>query len=287
MSRCLIVYYSQGNTTKKIAEAVAKGIRAGSHEVDLHNLKDGPPPDHGKYDMLGIGVPAHYYRPAIIMSDYLDTLSGISGKPVFTFVLHGATRGDAGNRVRRELEKKGGKELGYAHFFGESHFLGYLKQGYQFSPRHPKPDAVAQAEAFGRDLAARTDGRPFTNPAYDPALPMIFRLERFLTNRFLIRNVHSRLFRWNRKKCSGCGLCMKQCPTGNIREDASGAHVWGRNCILCFSCELNCPKEAISAPVLWFMFWPFMVYNTRHEASNPAIEHIRVKHANGRTIARD
>ena len=84
MSRCLIVYFSQGNTTRTIAEAIANGLRAGNHDVDLHNLKDGPPPDQAKYDVLGIGCPAQYYRPAIIVSDYLDSLPGLTGKSVFT-----------------------------------------------------------------------------------------------------------------------------------------------------------------------------------------------------------
>lgn len=283
MSKCLIVFFSQGGTTRTTAEAVAKGLRAGNHDVDLHNLKDGPPSDQEKYDVLGIGCPAQYYRPAIIVSDYLDSLPDLSGKPVFTFILHAAYPGDAGNMVRRELEKKGGKEMGYARYPGAGYFLGYLKQGYQFSPKHPKPDMVAQAELFGRELSARIAGKAYAKADYDAPTPMIYRLERFLTNRLLIRQLYSRLFGVNRKKCSACGVCMKLCPTRNISEDNSGRPVWGRNCIFCFACETKCPKEAIASPVTWFMFWPFMVYNTRTAAADPAIEHARVTHANGRT----
>lgn len=283
MSRYLVVFFSQGGTTNKIAEAVAKGLRAHRHDVDLHNLKDGPPPDQGKYDVLGIGCPVHYYRPATIVVDYLDGLPSLSGKPVFTFILHAAYPGDAGNIVRRAFEAKGGKEMGYARFRGAGFFLGYLKHGYQFSPNDPKPDAFSRAELFGGEIAARLAGKAHAKTEYDAPPPFIYRLERFLTNRFFTRHLFSRLFGVNRRKCNSCGLCMKACPTRNISEDANGRRVWGRNCILCFACETRCPKEAIASPVTWFLFWPLMVYNTRTAAADPAIDHVRVTHANGRT----
>jgi flavodoxin/NAD-dependent dihydropyrimidine dehydrogenase PreA subunit len=283
MSRCLIVYFSQGGTTKQVAEAVSRGWSARGHEVDLHDLKDGPPPDHGRYDVLGIGCPAHYYRPAIIASDYLETLPDLSGKPVFAFVLHAAYLGDAGNVVRRALEEKGGKELGYARFRGVGRFLGYLRHGYRFSPADPGSDAIARAERFGGELAARLASRTRVLIAHDPRPPAIYRLERFLAGRFLIRHLYSRLFRVDRRRCSRCALCMKSCPTRNIREGHEGRRVWGRDCILCFACELSCPGGAISSPVTWSLFWPFMVFNTRSAARDPAIDHVRVAHAKGRT----
>ena len=283
MSRCLIVFFSQGGTTKRVAQAVSKGLSAHGHEVDLHDLSDGPPPDHGRYDVLGIGCPAHYYRPAIIVCDYLATLSGLSGKPVFTFVLYAAYVGDAGNVVRGALEAKGGNELGYARFRGAGRFLGYLRHGYQFSPADPSSDAIAEAERFGGDLAERLAGSTHVPAAHDPSPPAVYRLERFLTSRFFIRQVYSRLFRVDRRECGHCSRCMKSCPTRNISEDREGRRVWGRECVLCFACEANCPRGAISSPVTWSMFWPFMVYNTRSAARDPAIHHVRVVHRNGRT----
>ncbi len=204
------------------------------------------------------------------MSDYLESLPDLSGKPVFTFVLHAAYLGDSGNIIRRALEQKGGKEVGYARYRGAGHFLGYLKRGYQLSPAHPGPVAIAQAERFGGEIAARLAGKAHEKPAYDAPPPFIYRVERFLTQRFFARHVFSRLFGVDREACTSCGLCMKVCPTRNISEDGDGGRVWGRDCILCFACERSCPKEAIGSPVTWFLFWPFMVYNTRAAAADPA-----------------
>ncbi len=283
MAKCLIVFFSQGETTGTIAASIARGLGAGKHAVDLHNLKDGPPPDHASYDVLGIGTPTYYFRPPFMVSDYLDSLSDLTGKTVFTFVMYGTHCGDAGNAVRRALERKGGKEAGYARYHGADFFLGYLKRGYLFSPKHPKSDDLAQADLFGQEIGACLAGKAYAKPDYDPRPALIYRLERFLTNRFFIRQTFSRLFGVDHEKCTACGLCQKLCPTRNIAEDVKGHPVWGRNCILCFSCEMKCPTDAIGSPVTWFMFWPFMLYNTTSASRDAALEHVRVVHDHGRT----
>lgn len=283
MSRCLIVFLSQGGTTSKIAASIAKGLRAGKHDVDLHNLKDGPAPDQRAYDVLGIGTPAYYFRPPFSVSDYLNSLPDLSGKPVFAFILYGVDCGDAGNAVRRALERKRGKETGYARYYGADYFLGYLKRGYLFSPNHPVLEEIGQAELFGREVAARVAGKAYVKPEYDAPPAMIYRLERFLVNRLFVRQMYSRLLRVNGKKCDACGICMKLCPTRNISADKKGQPRWGRNCLLCFSCEMKCPKDAIASPVTWLLFWPFMLYNTTRASRDASLENVRVVHARGRT----
>jgi flavodoxin/NAD-dependent dihydropyrimidine dehydrogenase PreA subunit len=283
MSKCLLVYYSQGGSTGRIAESVAKGLRAQGHTVDLHNLKDGPAPGPGDYDLLGVGTPAYYYRPPFLVTDHLKSVPALAGKPFFVFAVYGAYLGDTGNAVRRALEQRGGKETGYARYRGAGYFIGYLKQGYLPSPGHPKPDTVAQAEQFGREVAARLGGKEYRKADYDAPTHVVYRIERFLTNRLFARQIFSRLFHVDRKKCTACGLCARTCPTHNVREDKEGRPAWGRNCILCFSCEMKCPTDAINSRVTWFLFWPFLVYNVWRLSRDPGLEKVRVKHAQGRT----
>ncbi len=283
MSKCLIVYLSQGGTTSTIAASVAKGLRSRTTDVTLHNLKDGPPPDPAAFDILGIGTPVYAWRPPFMVSDYLNNLPDLSGKPVFVFLLHGAYSGDAGSIVRRRLERKGGKEIGYSRYRGADLFLGYLRRGYLFSPDNPKPEETSQAEQFGQGVAAHFAGKAYAKPEYDAPPAVIYRIERFLINRLFVRLLYSRLFRVNRKKCNACGICKKLCPMKNISGDEQGWPRFGRNCMLCFSCQMKCPQDAITAPVTWFMFWPFMVYNTMAASRDAAIEHARVVHARGKT----
>lgn len=283
MPKCLIVSFSQGGTTRRIAESIAKGLQTAKYEVDLCDLKEATDKEVNQYDLLGIGSPTYYFRPPFNVTDYVSSLPDLAGLPCFVFILHGTHCGDSGNIIRRTLLEKRGRDVGYFRCRGADYFLGYLKQGYLFSPDHPRVEDFSQAETFGREVADRVGGQSYVKREEDERPGMVYRLERFLTNRWLVRQMYIRYFRVNAKKCNSCGLCVKRCPTGNISESEDLRPIWGRNCLLCFSCEMHCPKGAITAPATWLLFKPFMIYNTLHAAHDPSLDYVRVTHRNGRT----
>lgn len=283
MPRALLVYFSQGGTTECVADAIASGLSATAWEVDRHNLRDGPPPDPAGYDLLGVGTPTHYYRPPFNVSDYLDRLPDLNQKPVLTFVLYGTYRGDAGNRVRQALARKGGREVGYFHCRGADYYPPYLRAGYLFSPDHPTPHELAAAGAFGRDVARRVAAGDYPAIPFDPRPPLGYRLERALASRPLVRHVYSRLFRVDRDRCTGCGRCVARCPTGNVIQDREGCPVWGRECLFCLACEMSCPQEAITSPMDWAVSAAAVRRNVRAAARDPELDFARVEHRKGRT----
>jgi Pyruvate/2-oxoacid:ferredoxin oxidoreductase delta subunit len=120
-------------------------------------------------------------------------------------------------------------------------------------------------------------------PEEDRPAAAIYRLERFLTNRWLTGQMHSRLFTVDAAKCNGCGLCMELCPTRNITEGKDGSLAWGRNCLLCLTCEMKCPQDAITSPVSRLLFTPFLAYNVRHAFRDPSLDRMRVIHRKGHT----
>jgi flavodoxin/ferredoxin len=282
MSKALLVYFSQGGTTAQVAEAISAGLRPAEYEVSLHNLADGPPPGPEDYDLLGVGTPAYYYRPPFNVTDYVNELPHLNGLPAFVFVLHGSYRGDTGNILRQALAGKGAREVGYFHSFGTGIYLGYLKEGYVSSPDHPTVEELAQAEEFGGAVAARVAGKEYIEPEYDPSPAAIYRYERFMTNRWLVEQFYSRLFRLDRDKCTKCGLCIQECPTSNMAADSEGYPVWGRECLACLFCEMNCPEEAVTSAVSWPVFLPFMKYNVSAIARDPSLDHVRVRLSQGK-----
>ena len=283
MPKCLLVYFSNGRTTAQVAESIAGGLRAAEYQVDLYNLRDKEPPVPDGYDLLGVGLPTYYYRPPFNVTEYVRSLPQMEGLPAFSFVLHGTFPGDAGNQVRAALARKGAREVSYFRSFGADYYLGYLRQGYLFSPDHPTPEELAQAEAFGQVVAERASGSQYVGAQGDPAPGLIYRFERLTTNSWLARTLYSRFFLADKQKCVSCGICIQDCPTGNIDEDPEGHPVWGRDCLLCLYCEMNCPEGAITSPVSWPLFTPFMKYNVRAASRNPAINHVRVRYSQGKT----
>ena len=57
----------------------------------------------------------------------------------------------------------------------------------------------------------------------------------------------------------------------------------GTKCLLCGSCELVCPKDAIRSVLDWPVFAPFMYYNIRRSKKN-GIPFVNVRHSGGKTV---
>jgi ferredoxin len=229
-----------------------------------------------------VGSPVYYYRLPFNVADYVKGLPDMAGMPAFAFVLHGTYRGDGGNDLCRGLVQKGARLVGYFHSHGAGTFYGYFKHGYQFSPGHPSSEELAEAEAFGQEAAERAASQAAVVLSDEPSLAAIYRLERFSVGQWLTRNLHSRLFRVDKAKCSGCGHCVRECPVGNITPDADKHPVWGRECILCLYCEMNCPEEAISSSVTTPIFLPFIKYNVRAASHDSKLDHRRATVDHGR-----
>lgn len=283
MSRAAIVYFSQAGSTARVAERISAGLGSAGYNVDTVNLIGGPTPHLAGCDLLGIGLPAYYFRPPFAVTDYIEALPALDGLPAFVFVTYGTYRGDAGNLVRAALAGKGAREVGYHTCRGADYFLGYLWEGYHFSPDHPTEADLDAAEVFGAAVAARVAGAAYARPELDPPVGFIYRMERLFLSRPLARQMYSRLFRVNRDACTACGICVANCPTSNIAEDDAGRPRWGRDCLFCLACEAGCPEDAITSPLGWPVFRVFMRYNVRGAARDPAISHARVRHAGGQT----
>jgi len=283
MAKSLIVYFTQGGTTAQVAEAIAFGLRSKEHQVDLHNMNEGQPPGLDGYGLLGIGLPVYIYRPPFKVMEYIHDLPELKGLPVFVFLLYGTLPGDAGNIARRALTRKGGHEVGYFKAMGADNYLGYLKRGYLFSPDNPTALELDAAQTFGRSIANRITGGGYIRQENDSPPSIVYRLERFLTNKWFVKFNYSWLFFVKSKKCTSCGLCMKICPAGNITENKKGHPVWGRKCLLCLYCEMKCPTEAILSPASWPLFSPFNTYNIWKASRDPSIKYAQVLHEKGHT----
>ncbi|HNW91661.1 MAG TPA: EFR1 family ferrodoxin, partial [bacterium] len=63
--------------------------------------------------------------------------------------------------------------------------------------------------------------------------------------------LHQRIVRMglDRATCTGCGICRRECPVGNI----SGEHdpQFGDHCQYCLRCAAECPTAAIRPPFNW------------------------------------
>lgn len=283
----LIVYFSQGGTNARVGEAIADGLGDAGYDVDLWNLKNGRPPDPRRYQLFGVGSPVYYYHVPVNVARYAERLPPLGGIDGFVFIVHGTRRIDTANWLRRTLARKGLRELGYFHCRGEAHVLPLLREGYLFSPGHPTDAELMQAKDFAASVVERVQGKPYARSPYEPRASLVYRVERLLASRWMIEHFHSHLFHVDASKCTGCGLCREACPTANITSDAHGRPQWDRRCLVCLTCQLKCPEEAITSaldrPFLGALIRQIFRYNVRRWVGEGDLDYVRVTHSRGAT----
>jgi flavorubredoxin len=107
MTKALVLYHSQqyGNT-KKMAEAVAEGLRSEGCDVTFYNANDTrfPIREYPSFDCVAFGTPDYFSYIAGTLKTFMDDWfmhrneSGYQGKPYAVFYSHGG-----GGRVKEVL----------------------------------------------------------------------------------------------------------------------------------------------------------------------------------------
>lgn len=285
--KALILYWTITRTTLRVAERIADGLQSEGVKCELYDLRDGRVPDTSRYDLVGVGFPVHWYRPPTPVREAIVALGRLDGMPVFAFSLNGTYRGAGLNRARRALMRAGGMEMGAFSSYGENHFYPYVRLGAEFSPGHPTAQDLDAAFEFGRSVAIarhavqRGEPPPDPRPMDAPTYPM-YALERFISGPRLTRILYSRFFRVDPARCVRCGTCAKGCPTRNISWQRGELPAWGRDCVLCLNCVTVCPEEAVTCPMDWRLFRPFVRWNVNRAWSDPRLEHACVEFRGGR-----
>ncbi len=283
MKNVLIAFFSQTGTTSAVAERIATGLRKAGCSVTLFKIGRTKPPDLAPFDTIGIGSPTYVFRPPFVVTDFLRSLPTLAGKRSFVFVLHGTDRGACGNRIRKLLAGKSATDLGYFHCRGADINYGYLKLGHLFSPDSPTAKELEAAERFGTELPRRALGTTPTEPL-DPMTHFLFAVERILNSRFLMKLAWSRTFHAD-GRCNHCGICIDSCPTGNIKRREGSSPQWGKECLLCVTCELRCPQDAIHSVFDGWLATALMTYNIR-KGVRDRIPFALVTHSGGTTTRR-
>jgi flavodoxin len=139
--KVLVLYFSLGGRTKKVAEYIARGLknsdvsiepfeytkksRAYLSEQDKimkgnlsnfkynENVKDLLP-----YDLIFFGVPTHGGRPATLFNGYFTHAQNVGGKKFIVFSTCRFSSGKTLENMQAEIEEKGGSVINKRKFSG-------------------------------------------------------------------------------------------------------------------------------------------------------------------------
>jgi len=119
MSKVLVVYYSRGGNTKKMAEFVARGVESAGAGCELKEAGKVKAPELLNYDGIIIGSPTYYGGMASEIKKLLDE----------SVSLHGGLEGRVGGAFSSSANIGGGNETTILNIITAMLIHGMIVQG--------------------------------------------------------------------------------------------------------------------------------------------------------------
>jgi len=239
-----LFYFSGTGNTEYVSRQLGDEFARHGHEVLLIRIEDALRRSSGgitaDFDIIGIGYPIYGFgTPAIVMK-FADELM-MAGKPrIFIYKSAADFIGinhNASASLIRKFRKKG-HLIDYDRIIVmPSNWL--LEYDERFS-RQIIDASKAKIRIMAGDILSGTPRR------YKPGIAVILLsgLAHFFESRSGARRFGQNLRAG--EDCNLCGLCSRNCPTGNIKIE-DGVLVTGRDCIWCMRCVYSCPRHALAS----------------------------------------
>jgi flavodoxin/NAD-dependent dihydropyrimidine dehydrogenase PreA subunit len=213
----LCVYFSGTGNTRHLA--VKLGELLGGEAV---SIEDKAADDKiAKSGVIVFAYPVYYASMPQIVREFADGASW-RGKKVFLLTTCGMMNGGAIKTASQRLKSKGAKILGGMSFIMPEN-IGDNAMFMKLMPASQNAKKIARADAKLAALAGSIKRGEY------PQKGMRFGSS-MAADSGLKPNI-------DKTKCSGCGLCRKNCPYGDD---------FGAKCTACYRCYANCPRQAIT-----------------------------------------
>ena len=231
----LILYFSGTKNSLMVATEIEKKIK----EKELGKCVKMPifqfdSQNEIHVDTLGIVCPVYWLGLPCIICDTISNMKIRSGTYIYTVVTMGVYSGNALAEMERLLRQKN-LSLSYgAAVKCPDNYSTLL--GYQKTKKHNEMlrNARKTIQKIAADICEQKQNKI---PKFHKSLDLLFSdYRRSLgkqEKRFVVED-----------RCTGCGLCQRECPVQNIRL-VQGRPKWLGHCEFCISCISVCPQNAI------------------------------------------
>lgn len=244
-----IFYFSGTGNTKLVAEMIREEFIKNGYEVDLIRIEDvlkgSCKFDPGRYGLIGIGCQVIGYSVPNIMYKFLRKVPEAENSRVFIFRTAGGVgpvNYNASNPVRRKLTRKGYEVFHERMFSIGSNWINkfdtsVVRQLYLATQK--KVAAMCGEVINGQKRVLKTGlGLKLGIGLAAPVFSVLFR---FMGKDLKVSEA-----------CTHCGLCVDNCPAGNIYEKNHDIR-FKLSCNCCLRCVYSCPQKALSFKRLTFI----------------------------------
>lgn len=235
----VLYYFSGTGNTKWAADKLKDVFERYDIELDLKSIEEEKRADTRGYSFLVLGTPVYAEIEPKLVEDFVNTIPVTETRTrCIVYSTQGAARCSAVKRISAELQKRGYDVACEAMIEMPNNFYFYFgKEPSDRKIRRSKIGAERKLRKLARDfsrdkdLKARTSAirqsiGAFAGKTFRKSIPK------------LSQNLSASA------ACRKCGLCLRNCPKGNITFEGGRAIIHS-NCILCLRCIHLCPENAI------------------------------------------
>lgn len=238
--KCLLIYYTGTFNTRYLTEKLSAGLENAGWDTTIYEIdpKNNERLDLSEYGCIGLGYPIYGYCAPYAFLKFIRAQKFPKGVKVFIYKDSGETEhaNDASSKyVLIKLRRDGVKVR------NEYHFLMPYNIHFRFEDKLVKEMLVMDGKLLDVLVHEVTHDIP------DMKRPGIWsRIVSSVVSRpqYIGGNVNSFLYKVDMDKCIGCGLCIRNCPTGNVYKDEKGVIKFHHHCLMCMRCSFFCPADA-------------------------------------------
>ena len=232
-----IVYFSGTGCTAFVAETFRKELEILGSSVQMHELRHGISEPEGEYRFLILCFVVHACNAPHPVMQWVKSHPSVERIPTAVISVSGGgeVTPNLACRVaiKRQLQQKGFAVEYEKMLVMPSNWIVPTKPGLAARLLEVLPHKVA---FILHELASGTRRETCPGPG-NRFLSLLGKLETSGAKTF------GKKIRVS-EACTGCGLCARHCPVGNIVLNVKKP-MFGNRCILCLNCLYLCPQHAL------------------------------------------
>ena len=232
----MVLYFSGTGNSRYVAQRIAAAL--GDQLLNMNDrIKAGDTLPVKTDERMVIVTPTYAWRIPRLVENWLHRTNFSGAKQVWFVMTCGSEIGNASKYNHALCREKQLIYMGTAQIVMPENYIAMFNAPQAEEARQ----IIAKAEPdIDRAVSAISVNQAFSSPRHT------------LYDRFMSGPVNPIFYSFFVKAkafaagdtCTGCGQCVKLCPTNNIIIQ-DGRPVWGGDCTHCMACICRCPAEAI------------------------------------------